>query len=157
MNGTTGGLAVGRGAVLNAGCAALSACAVLIGSTVAPAHADPEVPSGRYTFTAKARSGPAQRAATWTFTPCGAACTTVNGEQWLQNADFHLVGSRWEYSTRGTMDCPVDHTPLPVSKVASFDAATLAGEWTTTTLEPCGRGPAGGVVGQWDFQLAKIN
>lgn len=135
-------------------------CAVLIGAGAAPllqppAHADPEVPSGPYAFTAKAQNSPAQRTATWTFTPCGPTCTTVNGEGWLQNAEFHLSNGRWAYRTQGSMDCPVDHTPLPVSKVVSFDAATLAGDWTTTTLQPCGRGPAGGIVGQWNFQLTR--
>lgn len=133
-------------------------CAIVlgVGSSLLPqplAGADPEVPSGPYAFTAQ--RGPSQRTATWTFTPCGATCTTVDGERWLQGAEFHLVGSRWEYSGGGSMDCPVDHRPLPVSRTASFDATTLAGEWTTTTLEHCGRGPAGGVVGQWSFQLTK--
>lgn len=146
MIGTTRKLAAGAvcGALIGVGAALLSQPTV---------HADPEVPSGPYTFTAE--HGPSQRTATWTFTPCGTTCTTLNGERWLQNADFHLAGGRWEYSGRGSMDCPVDHSPLPVSKSASFDAVTLAGEWTTTTLEPCGRGPAGGVVGQWGFQLTK--
>ncbi|WP_131813109.1 hypothetical protein [Mycolicibacter heraklionensis] len=129
-------------------------CGLLFALGAPPvAQAAPEVPSGPYSFTAQ--HGPSQRTATWTFTPCGATCTTVNAERWLQNAEFHLNGSRWEYSGRGSMDCPVDHTPLPVSKTVSFDAVTLAGQWTTATLEPCGRGPAGGVVGQWDFQLTK--
>lgn len=142
MIGTTGKLAVG------------AACGVLFGIGAAPpAQADPEVPSGPYAFSAQ--HGPSQRAATWTFTPCGATCTTVDGERWLQNAEFHLNGGRWEYSGQGSMDCPADHTPLPVSRTAGFDAVTLAGQWTTTTLQACGRGPAGGVVGQWDFQLTK--
>ncbi|MEO6793013.1 MAG: hypothetical protein ABI253_08285 [Mycobacterium sp.] len=146
MFGTTRRLAVG----------AVCGLLVGVGASLLPqptAHADPEVPSGPYAFTAE--HGTSQRTATWTFTPCGATCTTLNGERWLQNADFHLNGSRWEYSGRSSMDCPVDHSPLPVSRSASFDAATLAGEWTTITLEPCGRGPAGGVVGQWSFQLTK--
>lgn len=117
------------------------------------AQADPEVPSGPYAFTAQ--HGPSQRAATWTFTPCGPDCTSVDGERWLQNAQFHLNGGRWEYTGGGSMDCPVDHTPLPVTKTVSFDAVTLAGQWTTATAAQCGRGPAGGVVGQWDFQLTK--
>ncbi|MDD7814669.1 hypothetical protein PP713_19055 [Mycobacterium sp. CSUR Q5927] len=134
--------------------AAGAACGVLVAIGATPAaHAEPEVPSGQYAFSAQ--HGPSQRSATWTFTPCGPTCTTVDGERWLQNADFHLNGGRWEYSGRGSMDCPVDHTPLPVSKTVSFDAVTLAGQWTTATLEQCGRGPAGGVVGQWDFQLTK--
>ena len=131
-----------------------AACVALFALGAPPAaQAAPEVPSGPYAFTAQ--HGPSQRAATWTFTPCGASCTTVDAERWLQNAEFHLNGGRWEYNGRGSMDCPVDHTPLPVSKTVSFDAVTLAGQWTTATLEPCGRGPAGGVVGQWDFQLTK--
>lgn len=143
MIGTTGKPAVG------------AACGLLFALAVIPvALADPGMPSGQYTFTAQ--HGPSQRTATWTFTPCGAGCTSVNGERWLQNGQFHLNSGRWEYSGNGTMDCPVDHTPLPVSKTASFDAVTLAGQWTTTTLQACGRGPAGGVVGQWDFQLTKI-
>lgn len=131
-----------------------AAGAALVALGTAPAaQADAEVPSGPYTFTAE--HGPSQRTSTWTFTPCGPTCVTVDGERWLQNAEFHLNGDRWEYSGRGSMDCPVDHTPLPVSKTASFDAATLTGQWTTATLEQCGRGPAGGVVGQWDFRLTK--
>ena len=131
---------------------AAGAVLIVVGATPS-AQADPDVPSGRYSFTAQ--HGPSQRTATWTFTPCGPHCTTVDGERWLQNADFHLNGDRWEYTGQGSMDCPVDHTPLPVSKTVSFDAATLAGQWTTATLQACGRGPAGGVVGQWDFQLTK--
>ena len=142
MTGTTGKLAVG------------AACVTLLAlGTPAAAQADSEVPSGPYGFSAQ--NGPSQRTATWTFTPCGPACTSVDGERWLQNAEFHLNGGRWEYSGGGSMDCPVNHTPLPVSKTVSFDAVTLAGQWTTATLEQCGRGPAGGVVGQWEFQLTK--
>lgn len=142
MIGTTGKLAVG------------TACAALLAIGATPtAQADAVVPSGRYAFSAQ--HGPSQRAATWTFTPCGPTCTTVDAERWLQNADFHLNGGRWEYTGQGSMDCPVDHSALPVSKTVSFDAVTLAGQWTTATLQPCGRGPAGGVVGQWEFQLTK--
>lgn len=128
--------------------------AALLATGFAPAaQAEPAVPSGQYAFSAQ--HGPAQRTATWTFTPCGPTCTSLDGERWLQNGQFHLNGGRWEYSGQGTMECPVDHTPMPTSKTVSFDAATLAGTWTTTTLQACGRGPAGGVVGQWDFQLTK--
>ncbi|MEB3023674.1 hypothetical protein [[Mycobacterium] crassicus] len=135
--------------------AAGAACGVLFVLGTAPAaQANQEAPAGRYTFSAQ--HGPSQRTATWTFTPCGPTCVSVDGERWLQNGEFHLAGDRWEYKGQGTMDCPVTHAPLPVSKTASFDAVTLAGQWTTVTLEQCGRGPAGGVVGQWDFQLTKI-
>ncbi|MEB3034569.1 hypothetical protein [[Mycobacterium] nativiensis] len=103
--------------------AAGAACGALFALGVAPAaQADPEAPSGQYAFSAQ--RGPSQRTATWTFTPCGPTCVSVDGERWLQNGQFHLNGGRWEYNGQGTMDCPVTHAPLPVSRTASFDAVT---------------------------------
>lgn len=136
---------------------AVGAAALLTIGVIPPtsASADPEVPSGPYDVAANADDG-SHRTGSWNFTPCGPSCTAANGADAgaPHNWQFRLSNGRWTFNGPDQTDC-LGGRQMDRTINASFDAATLAGDWSGTQMNACGPFPAGTPLGPWHFQLTK--
>ncbi len=132
-----------------AAAALLGAAAIITSST--PAHAAPEVPSGRYNVLY-----PDSKSTAWLFVPCGSDCTLAtsqDGGTFVISWEFDLANGRWTHSGMAPAPCP-NGASAPVTVNYSFDAVTLAGEGqTTATSDACGGEP--GKTFTRSFQLSK--
>jgi hypothetical protein len=134
-----------------AGAALLGAVALIVSST--PAHADPEVPNGRYNvlYTDNDKS------TAWLFVPCGSDCTLAtsqDGGTFVISWEFDLANGRWTHSGMTQAPCP-NGASGPVTVNYSFDAVSLAGEGRqTTTSDACSGEPAKTFTRS--FQLSKV-
>lgn len=132
----------------------LAAGAALVAAFLAsstPAHANPEVPNGRYNVLYADNDKPA----VWLFVPCGSDCalaTSQGGGTFVTSWEFHLADGRWTHSGTAQAPCP-NGAFAPVTVSYSFDAVTLAGEGQQTTTDACG-GEAGKTSTR-SFQLTK--
>jgi hypothetical protein len=114
---------------LAAGAALLGAAAFITSST--PAHADPEVPNGRYNVLYPDND----KSTAWLFVPCGSDCTLAtsqDGGTFVISWEFNLANGRWTHSGVAQAPCP-NGASAPVTVNYSFDAVSLAGEAQTTT------------------------
>ncbi|BBZ72398.1 hypothetical protein [Mycobacterium paraseoulense] len=124
-----------------AGGGALLVAAALI--TPIPAHAAPEVPSGRYTVLYT----DSDKSTNWLFAPCGSDCTLAtsqDGGTFVISWEFDLANGRWTHSGATQAPC-ANGASVPATVDYSFDAVSLAGEGTTTTSDGCG-GPGSTVT-----------
>ena len=134
----------------------LAAGAALLGAAVfatspTPAHADHEVPNGRYNVLYQDNDKPTA----WLFVPCGSDCTLAtsqDGGTFVISWEFHLANGRWTHSGTAQTRCP-NGASAPVTVNYSFDAVSLAGEGQTTTSDVCGDEP--GRTFTRSFQLSK--
>jgi len=126
------------------------------------ASAEPEVPSGPYNYVGHSVDGSSNVTGTWVFTPCGPTCTAANGEDGGKptNWQFQLNDGRWTFVGTDSIPCPGSFpgTPdvgaaLSRSINASFDAATLAGQWQGVQTTACGPFAAGDPIPAWNFEL----
>ena len=122
---------------------------VLIGAVASmtspiAANAAPEPPSGAYQYTDQIPGEP-DSSATWHFNPCGPDCTVLTnaegtGSGLFVNWKFQLSNGRWTYSGQQQEDCSIfGNGMIPIAIKASFDAATLTGQWQRTELTQCGK------------------
>jgi hypothetical protein len=128
----------------------ITAAAVLAGAAVGfadPACADDL--NGAYTITLSDGKSPA----TWTFTPCGPACSLVTSNKgW--STDAQLVNGSWIMGPiQNTVHCWSGSTETATEK-SSFDAATLTGTSVVTYPVACPQDPPGGMTIQ--FSLTKV-
>ncbi|BBY03139.1 hypothetical protein [Mycobacterium seoulense] len=124
-----------------AGGGALLVAAALI--TPVPAHAAPEVPSGRYTVLYT----DSDKSTNWLFAPCGSDCTLAtsqDGGTFVISWEFDLANGRWTHSGATRAPC-ANGASVPATVDYSFDAVSLAGEGRTTTSDGCG-GPGSTVT-----------
>jgi hypothetical protein len=134
---------------LAAGAALLGVAVVVTSPT--PAHADYEVPNGRYNVLYQDNDRPTA----WLFVPCGSDCTLAtsqDGGTLVISWEFHLANGRWTHSGMAQTRCP-NGAPAPVTVNYSFDAVSLAGEGQTTTSDVCGEEP--GKTFTRPFQMSK--
>lgn len=122
------------------GGALLGAIVGMMSPTTSPvAYADSEAPSGPYQVMIDGGDDEIH-AVMWNFSPCGADCSIANGAA-AHDWKFHLSDERWTFNGRSYVECrdfdgTVSRPPVAVN--ASFDAATLVGQYQLTYLEPCG-------------------
>ncbi|OMC21120.1 MULTISPECIES: hypothetical protein [unclassified Mycobacterium] len=131
--------------------AALLGAAVFVASPT-PAHADYDVPNGRYNVLYQDSDKPTA----WLFVPCGSDCTLAtsqDGGTFVISWEFHLANGRWTHSGTAQARCP-NGASAPVNVIYSFDAVSLAGEGLTTTSDGCGDEP--GKTFTRSFQLSKV-
>ncbi|MGV0070122.1 hypothetical protein ACRU44_20580 [Mycobacterium colombiense] len=132
----------------------LAAGAALVAAFLAsstPAHANPEVPNGRYTVLYT----DSDKATAWVFAPCGSDCTLAtsqDGGTFVISWEFHLADGRWSHSGPAQAPC-ANGASAPATVDYSFDAVSLAGEGRTTTTDACGGTP--GTTVTRAFQLTK--
>ncbi|OBK20142.1 hypothetical protein [Mycobacterium asiaticum] len=134
---------------LAVGAALLGAAAFSTSPTAA--HADYEVPNGRYHVVYRDND----KATAWLFVPCGSDCTRAtsqDGGTFVISWEFHLANGRWTHIGTAQTACP-NGAPAPVTVNYSFDAMSLAGEGQTTTSDACGEEP--GKTFTRPFQLSK--
>jgi hypothetical protein len=135
---------------LAAGAALLGAAAFITSST--PAHADPEVPNGRYNVLYPDND----KSTAWLFVPCGSDCTLAtsqDGGTFVISWEFNLANGRWTHSGVAQAPCP-NGASAPVTVNYSFDAVSLAGEAQTTTPPDTCSGEPGKTFTR-PFQLSK--
>ncbi|SOX56453.1 hypothetical protein MAAFP003_5156, partial [Mycobacterium ahvazicum] len=123
-------------------------------ASAAPAHADPDVPSGRYNVLYPDNG----KSTAWLFAPCGSDCTRAtsqDGGTFVISWEFHLANGRWTHSGTAQAPCPngASISQAPVTVDYSFDAVSLAGEARTTASDGCGAEP--GKTFTRPFQLSK--
>jgi len=133
----------------------LTAGAALVAAFIAsstPAHAAPEIPTGRYNVLYSDND----KSTAWLFVPCGSDCilaTSQDGGTFVISWEFDLANGRWTHSGTAQAPCP-NGASGPVIVNYSFDAVSLAGEGQTTT-SPDGCSGEPGKTFTRPFQLSK--